>query len=590
MKTALSDIAFDVFPRESVVLFLGVVTALATIAVLWKYRQSAEVRYLIFIEIFAGIWSLMYGMEFTSDQLEVKVFWSQLSYFGIAFLPVSYFLFTTSFSQNSRVITPLSIVLLSIIPFMTLISVLTNDYHHFVWNELSISSTHNMLIYRYGMFFWIFWVHSLLMIFGGLFNLFRSIYEFTAYYKSQVATLLVATVVPLAGNIMYVTGWNPVPGFDWTPVLFIFTGLVITFGIVRYRMFDLVPFARNKLIDTMSDGVIVVNADGFIEDFNPAVEDIFKLKNISIIRKRFSEVFQRYQTLIKAIEKEEAKRTEVELDLPGKQSYYQARISPVFNRNQQFSGHLVQVSDITSLKQTEFRLKKEVEKRGRLIEDLDAFAHTVAHDLRNSLGSVYSASEVIHEAITEGHTDVLVEFSELIKESAQKAIHITQELLILATVNHQEIEKGPLEMAQIFFRAKGQLKDLIAGRQVHISEPDGWPVAVGYANWVEEIWTNYLTNAVKYGGTPPEISVGAEPAITGMVRFWIKDNGNGILPENQHKLFKKYTRLSPEKAEGYGLGLSIVKRIIEKLDGTAGVESSGEEGKGSLFWFELPAK
>lgn len=590
MEVALSNIVLNHFPRESIVLFLGVLTALATIAVLWKYRKSAEVRYLMYIEIFAGIWSLMYGMEFTTGMLEAKVFWSQLSYLGIAFLPVSYFLFTTSFSQNSRVITPLSIMLLSIIPFITLALVFTNDYHNFVWAEISLSPTHNMLLYRYGLFFWIFWVHALLMIFGGLFNLFRSIYEFTAYYKSQVATLLVATVVPLAGNIMYVTGWNPVPGFDWTPVLFIFSGLVITFGIVRYRMFDLVPFARNKLIDTMIDGVIVVNADGFIEDFNPAVEDIFKLKNNSIIRERFSDIFQRYPSLVGAIEKEEARRAEVELDLPGKQSYYQARISPVFNRNQLFSGHLVQVSDITSLKQTELRLKNEVEKRGRLIEDLDAFAHTVAHDLRNSLGSVYSASEVIQEAAASGNSEVLNEFSELIKESAHKAIHITQELLILATVNHQEIEKEPLDMARIFSRARGQLKDLISGRQAQISEPESWPVALGYANWVEEIWTNYLTNAIKYGGTPPELTVGAEPELNGRVRFWIKDNGNGILPENQHKLFKKYTRLSPEKAEGYGLGLSIVKRIVEKLDGSAGAESSGKPGEGALFWFDLPAQ
>lgn len=355
-------------------------------------------------------------------------------------------------------------------------------------------------------------------------------------------------------------------------------------------MFDLVPFARNKLIDTMRDGVIVVNADGFIEDFNPAVEDIFRLKTSSIIRKRFSEVFQRHQTLVSAIVKKESQRTEVELYLPGQHSYYQARISPVFDRNQQFSGHMVQVSDITSLKQTELRLKNEVEKRGRLIEDLDAFAHTVAHDLRNSLGSVYSASEVIQEAAAGGNSEVLGEFSELIKKSAHKAIQITQELLILASVNHQEIEKEPLAMARIFSRAKGQLKDLIASRQVRISEPDTWPVAVGYANWVEEIWTNYLTNAIKYGGTPPEISVGAEPANNGLVRFWVQDNGNGILPENQHKLFKKHIRLSPEKAEGYGLGLSIVKRIVEKLDGSAGAESSGRQGEGALFWFELPAE
>jgi signal transduction histidine kinase len=73
-----------------------------------------------------------------------------------------------------------------------------------------------------------------------------------------------------------------------------------------------------------------------------------------------------------------------------------------------------------------------------------------------------------------------------------------------------------------------------------------------------------------------------------MVRFWIKDNGNGIQKEEQTIIFKKYIRLSPASADGYGLGLSIVKRIIEKLDGKVGLESAGKPGEGSVFWFELP--
>jgi signal transduction histidine kinase len=94
---------------------------------------------------------------------------------------------------------------------------------------------------------------------------------------------------------------------------------------------------------------------------------------------------------------------------------------------------------------------------------------------------------------------------------------------------------------------------------------------------------------MKYGGTPPHIKVGCELSGQGMVKYWVKDNGDGI-PEDQHtKIFRKHTRLQPDKAGGYGLGLSIVKRIIEKLGGKVGVESTGEKGAGSLFYFKLPA-
>jgi PAS domain S-box-containing protein len=588
MLITFVHISFDILPKESIIEFLAVATALGTVAVLWRYRKSKEAMYLIFIEVLAAIWALTCGFEFISDTLETKKFWSQLSYIGFSFLPLFYFLFTTAFSQKYHIITPLNLAALSVIPLITIPLALTNEYHNLIWKNATLHPDLNMIIIEHGTWFWIFWSYSITLIFAGLYNLLRSIYEFTAYYRSQVSTLLIATLIPLAGNVMYITGLNPIPGFDWTPVLFVFSGLVITFGIVKYRMFDLVPFARNKLIDTMSDGVIVINSEGFIEDFNPAVPRIFNFHTKPILRKRFASVFSVYPNLVVAIE-EQKSLVEIETDENGQANFYQIRITPVYDRNQQFSGHLLQINEITSLKNTENKLKAEIEERGRLIEDLDAFAHTVAHDLRNSLGSIYSSSEIIENSLAEGDTETLQEFAEMIKTAAHKAMQITHELLILATASHHEIDRKPLEMAQIFSSAKNQVKDFISKNDVQISVPGKWPTAVGYATWVEEVWVNYLTNAIKYGGSPPVIQTGFSESRNGMIRFWIQDNGDGITPENQSKLFQKYVRLAPQKADGYGLGLSIVKRIVEKLDGSVGIESTGKKGEGALFWFELPA-
>lgn len=588
MLNSFFHITFKTLPRESIIEFLAVAVALGTISILWRYKKSKEVMYLIYIEFFAAIWAFTSGIEFMSPDLETKKFWSQLSYFGFSFLPLFYFLFTTAFSQKHHILTPRNIAALSVFPFITIPLVFTNDYHQLVWKNVTLNPELNMMMIEHGIWFWIFWSYSITLIFAGLYNLFRSIYEFTAYYRSQVSTLLIATLIPFVGNVMYITGLNPIPGFDWTPVLFVFTGLVINFGIIRFRMFDLVPFARNKLINTMSDGVIVVNSEGFIEDYNPAIARIFHFQTKSMVRKRFSAVFAGYEELISATTEEKENLLEIKTSETQQQNYYQVRITPVHDRNQKFSGHLLQINEITSLKNTENKLKKEIEERGRLIEDLDAFAHTVAHDLRNSLGSVYSSSEIILESLAEGNTEILHEFAEMIKSASQKAMQITHELLILAKVSHHEIERKPLEMKQIFAGAKNQIKNLILKNNVQISVPEKWPTAVGYATWVEEIWVNYLTNAVKYGGTPPTIQVGANFSRNGMIKFWIQDNGDGITPENQSKLFRKYIRLAPDKAEGYGLGLSIVKRIVEKLEGQVGVESSGKKGDGALFWFELP--
>ena len=110
---------------------------------------------------------------------------------------------------------------------------------------------------------------------------------------------------------------------------------------------------------------------------------------------------------------------------------------------------------------------------------------------------------------------------------------------------------------------------------------------MGHQPWVEEIWVNYLSNAIKYGGPSPRVLLGGERQDDGMVRFWIRDFGQGINQADLQRLFIPFTKLQQAHTQGHGLGLSIVQRIAKRLGGDVGVES--EPGKGSLFWFTLPA-
>ena len=99
---------------------------------------------------------------------------------------------------------------------------------------------------------------------------------------------------------------------------------------------------------------------------------------------------------------------------------------------------------------------------------------------------------------------------------------------------------------------------------------------------------NYVSNAIQHGGQPPRVQLGADVQTDGMVRFWVRDNGQGIPRQEVGRLFAPFTRLNQVRAKGHGLGLSIVRRIVEKLGGQVGVES--ELGKGSSFFFTLPAE
>ncbi|NJN96056.1 MAG: GAF domain-containing sensor histidine kinase [Anaerolineales bacterium] len=221
--------------------------------------------------------------------------------------------------------------------------------------------------------------------------------------------------------------------------------------------------------------------------------------------------------------------------------------------------------------------------------DLDAFARMVAHDLKNPLGVLISYGDLLVDYGLETPPDELQLIFQDLYRAGQKAFNIVEELLLLARVRHKDsVTLKPLDMAEIVAEAKRRLTFIIADHRAEIICPADWPVAVGHAPWVEEIWANYISNGLKYGGKPPCLHLGATPQEDGMIRFWVRDNGPGLPLEAQARLFAEFTRLNEVRAQGHGLGLSIVRRIVDKLGGQVGVESENVPGQGCTFYFTLP--
>ncbi len=240
----------------------------------------------------------------------------------------------------------------------------------------------------------------------------------------------------------------------------------------------------------------------------------------------------------------------------------------------------------TILGQTIARKRAEIEQQ-TLINELEAFAHTVAHDLKNPLSVINSLSALtMHE--NPELPDKIQDFTNSTYEISQKMFGIIDELLILAEIRHRhEIPVTQLYMDSILREVQIRLSPMIEETQAQIHLPENWEIALGYAPWIEQVWVNYLSNALKYGGTPPKIELGVDRLTTGYIKFWIKDHGAGMSKDQSANLFNTFTQVGNHRATGHGLGLSIVKRIIEKLDGEVGVES--QPHKGAIFYFTLPA-
>jgi len=245
-------------------------------------------------------------------------------------------------------------------------------------------------------------------------------------------------------------------------------------------------------------------------------------------------------------------------------------------------------------------------------EDLDAFAHAAAHDLQNPLGRIVGFAEVLQQTFETLSSADLQHYLELIARNGRKMGKIIDGLLLLSIVRHEDIQQTPLDMGAIVKEALESLHEEVRQTQATLVVPQSWPVALGYAPWIEEVWVNYISNALKYGGRPEEgiapytelgftlleDTLPTSPAAAAQnakkaqspkptIRFWVQDNGQGLTAEEKRRLFKPFERLNRSHAKGHGLGLSIVLRIINKLGGEVGIE--GQSGKGSRFWFTLPA-
>jgi PAS domain S-box-containing protein len=282
-------------------------------------------------------------------------------------------------------------------------------------------------------------------------------------------------------------------------------------------------------------------------------------------------------------------KAEVAFPIGDELHYYEQILSPLRDQAGAVVMALATVHDITERKRTEHLIQQYANEVLARNEDLEAFSRTVAHDLKSPLSNIIGFIEWL-----QGRPDLPPaerrEYIDTIARNAVKMDGIIDELLLLAQVRKERVEMAPIDTARLIAEAQARLAFMITESGVVMRAPGAWPMALGYGPWVEEVWVNFLSNAIKYGRLPsatPCIELGFDEQPDRFIRFWVRDFGPGIPAEEQADLFKAFGEHSKVRATGHGLGLSIVRMIVEKMGGQVGVDSA--VGQGSTFYFTLPA-
>ena len=496
---------------------------------------------------------------------------------------VSWLAFVLSYTEHFTHTARLVVVALSAWSGVYALMALTNDAHRLVWDtwEVIPDGSLSRIAYTLGPLGWAQTVFAWTTVTISLGVLLWA-YAGTGARSRDLSRWIVAgALVPMALSVSFLAGLGPLEK-DFTPIAMAVSSAAFAVGLARYQFLDLLPIARTALVDNLSEGMLVLDPRGRVADVNPAAQEALGASRValgSLLRDTAPE-------LADAIASEPD--ATFRLGEGDDARYVDLRVSPLTDRQGHDSGRLVLLHDVTRRRLERAALHRanadlydanaELQARN---DELDAFAHTVAHDLKNSIQGVLGWAEILRDEGPDLAADEHRQIAGDVVTSAGKMGTIVHELLLLAGVRQAAVEILPVAMGAVVEEAMARVRP---AHPLAPARPPDWPVALGHAPWVEEIWANYLSNAAKYGG--PTVTLGAETTATGQARFWVHDDGPGLAPDAQAHLFVPFSRVGTVTVEGHGLGLSIVRRITERLGGTCGVESDPDTG--TRFWFALP--
>lgn len=234
----------------------------------------------------------------------------------------------------------------------------------------------------------------------------------------------------------------------------------------------------------------------------------------------------------------------------------------------------------------EQKIRERTASLVEMVQQMEEFTYSISHDLRAPVRAITTFGQVIledHAATLDPEVRPLL--NRMIAGGARMD-RMINDLLAFSRVSRQDVHLGPVNLDDIV-RECVQDHPVLVQHAGCILIEGRLPAVLGHAPCLHQVITNLLTNAVKFvaPGTTPRVRIFSEQTDNG-IRLWIADNGIGI-PERLHKkLFKLFERVHPERGfEGTGIGLAIVRRAMERMNGRAGVESDGANG--SRFWIEL---
>ncbi len=341
----------------------------------WRRRSVPGARPFLVLMLALAEWSLGYAFRLSSADLAAKLFWTQVRYLGIVIVPVAWLALALQYTHRGKWLTRRNVALLAVEPLAILMLVWTNEFHHLVWIDISLEAGGSLLVWSatHGVAFWVHAAYSYLLLLLGTFLLIQAFVGASHLYRGQTGLLLVGLLAPLVGNVLSTFDLVPLL-LDLTPFGFTVAGMAAAWGLFRFQFLDIVPVARDAVIESLSDGVIALDTQDRIVDLNPAAQSIIGYTAAEAIGQPVALVLASWSDLIERHSDVTEVREEMVVAEDETRRWYDLRVSPLVDQRGHLTGRLVVLRDITERKQAEEALRAQKQ----LFESLVAVARATA--------------------------------------------------------------------------------------------------------------------------------------------------------------------------------------------------------------------
>ena len=550
-------------------IFSGLISTLLAIKAYkaFNYRSSPFTKHFILIMLCMALWSVNYAFEIGFVDTGYKYIFARLQYLGIAFVPVAWFLFAAEYSGVCRQFARKYEKILFLFPCITILLMLTNSIHGLYFEGFYIDTIgdFHLLILRHGPFFWTFYVYSFVLIMLGIFFFFKQFVNLTAPHGTHAAIALTAACVPVLGNILHIAHIGPFKFLDPTPFSFTITGLILFWGTIQHEFLNIIPVARESVIESMNDGYIVVDLSNSIVDINKAALELAGKVRKEALGKNINGLFGEGVEIL-GDSSEGGFGREISLKSGLETKFFTISVSPLLTRNDA-EGKLVMLHDITEIYRYQEALKQANKK-------INLMNNITRHDILNQVNVLSGYTELISEVLP---PDVKEDrrISKYLR-NLNKGIETIHSQIIF-TKDYQELGVVSPTWQSISSIAK-EAAFAFSGQGLKFSIEDNGLEVYGDP-LLKKVFYNLFDNARTHGEHVSEIDVSSHIAGESVV-IEVKDNGIGVSPVMKELIFEKSV------GKNTGLGLFLVRGILS-ITGME-ITETGIEGEGARFEIRVP--